>query len=71
MNIVLEFYRQQPKRVAAMVLANGTPKRPLETIFRNNTIQGAFALLKAVYQRSPELVQAFWKLGKGSPIART
>jgi pimeloyl-ACP methyl ester carboxylesterase len=69
-NVVLEFYRQQPKRVAGMVLANGTPKRPLETIFRNNTLQGAFKMLKAIYARSPELVQTFWKLGKGNPIAR-
>ncbi len=70
-NVVLEFYRQQPARVTGMVLANGTPKRPLETIFRNNTVQGAFNILKAVYERSPDLVQAFWRLGKGNPIART
>lgn len=70
-NTVLEFYRQQPHRVQSMILANGTPRRPLETLFRNNILQTGFRLLKKAYQRSPELVVAAWKLQKGNPIART
>jgi pimeloyl-ACP methyl ester carboxylesterase len=70
-NAVLEFYRQQPERVTAMVVANGTPRRPLETLFRHNALQAAFRLLKKAYQRSPELVEAAWRLGKGNPLMRT
>ena len=70
-NVVLEFYRQQPSRVAGMVLANGTAQRPLETLFKHNSLQAAFSLLKKAYDRQPKLVSAFWKLQKGNPFART
>lgn len=70
-NVVLEFYRQQPSRVAGMVLANGTAQRPLETLFRHNALQAAFQLLRKVYRRSPELVRMLWKTQRGNPIART
>jgi non-heme chloroperoxidase len=70
-NVVLEFYRQNPDRVLGMVLANGTAKRPLETLFRNNAFQAGFNLLKKAYRKSPELVSMLWKLQKGNPIART
>jgi non-heme chloroperoxidase len=70
-NVVLDFYRQQPHRVAGMVLANGTAQRPLETLFRHNALQAGFKLLKKLYEKSPELVSLAWKLQKGNPIART
>jgi non-heme chloroperoxidase len=70
-NVVLDFYRQQPKRVLGMVLANGTAKRPLENLFRHNATQAAFALLKKAYEKSPELVSLLWKLQKGNPLTRT
>jgi pimeloyl-ACP methyl ester carboxylesterase len=70
-NVVLEFYRQQPHRVAAMVLANGTAKRPLETLFRHNAFWPAFDLLRKTYEKSPQLVRFIWKLQKGNPLART
>ncbi len=69
-NVVLEFYRQQPHRVKGMVLANGTAKRPLETLFRHNALQGGFKILKKIHEKSPKLVQSFWKMGKGNPLAR-
>ena len=69
-NVVLEFYRQQPHRVAGMVLANGTPQRPLETLFRTNSLQTGFNLLKKAYERSPKLVSALWRMQKGNPISR-
>jgi len=70
-NVVLEFYRQQPKRVAGMVLANGTAQRPLETLFRHNSLQAGFKILKKFYEKSPELVSLFWKSQKGNPFARS
>lgn len=70
-NSVLEFYRQQPHRVKAMVLANGTAKPPLETMFRNNLLQSGFKILKQLHELSPEAVQFFWKMNKGNPIARS
>jgi pimeloyl-ACP methyl ester carboxylesterase len=70
-NVVLEFYRQNPDRVLGMVLANGTPKRPLETIFRHNTLQAGFKLLRKAYEKAPTWVSMLWKLQKGNPISRT
>lgn len=70
-NTVLEFYRQQPHRVRGMVLANGTAKPPLETMFRNNAFQGGFKFLKALYHQSPEVFSFLWKLQKGNPITRS
>ena len=70
-NTVLEFYRQHPHRVKGMVLANGTAKPPLETLFRNNAFQAGFQLLKKLHEKSPELVNVFWKLGKNNPITRS
>jgi pimeloyl-ACP methyl ester carboxylesterase len=69
-NVVLEFYRQQPKRVAGMVLANGTAQRPLETLFRHNSLQAGFKILKKFYEKSPELVSLFWRSQKGNPFSR-
>jgi len=70
-NVVLELYRQQPHRVKAMVLANGTPRRPLETLMKSNVAQGGLKFLRKAYDFSPELVQSFWKLQKNNPLART
>ncbi len=69
-NVVLEFYRQQPERVAGMVLANGTATRPLETLFNVNAFDTGFKLLNKLYARSPQLVNLFWKLQKNNPIVR-
>jgi len=69
-NVVLEYYRQHPDRVKSLVLANGTPKRPLETIFRGNYSQAAFGLLRKVYDRAPALTRKLWKTQKGSALAR-
>ncbi len=70
-NVVLEFYRQNPERVAAMVLGNGTARQPLETLFRVNAFQAGFKLLKAAYEKSPAAVTGLWRLAKNNPLART
>lgn len=70
-NVVLEFYRQHPDRVHAMVLANGTAQRPLENIFHTNALEAGMALLKSLYGKSPKLVRLFWKSQKGNPIMRS
>lgn len=70
-NVALDFYRQQPERVHAMVLANGTAQRPLETLFRNNLLEAAFKWLERAYRRSPEAVALIWKLQTRSPLSRT
>ena len=70
-NAVLEVYRQQPHRVAGLVLANGTPKKPLETIFGTNATEVAFNLLGYAHKRTPKLIDFLWKSQKGNPLVRS
>lgn len=70
-NVVLEFYRQNPSRVAAMVLANGTAQRPLETLFGLNVFQKFFDFFKKAYRRSPKLVAWMWRAQRMNPLARS
>lgn len=70
-NIVLEFYKRNPDRVAAMVLANGTAKSPLETLFHHNASQLGFQALKKLNRTVPELLQMVWRAQKSNPIARS
>ena len=70
-NIVLDFYRQYPQRVKALVLANGTPKRPLETAAKLNSFDLLFKALRKTHGLSPRLFQEVWNRMRGNPIART
>lgn len=69
-NVVLDFYRENPERVAGMVLANGTAQRPLETLFRMNLFQSGFETLKKIYQTSPKLMAMIWKSNRKNPLVR-
>ena len=70
-NTVLEAYRQHPERVLGMVLANGTAKRPLETLFDTNILEPVFGLARFIHGRSPGLLKKLWSLQKGNPLARS
>lgn len=69
-NVVLEHYHLHPDRFAGMVLANGTAKRPLETLFGMNALQGVFKILGTAYRKSPKLVSSLWGLQKDNLISR-
>lgn len=60
-NIILEFYRLFPQKVSALVLANGTPKDPFETMFGHNFLQVLFPILPMAYQFAPQLLNNFWR----------
>jgi pimeloyl-ACP methyl ester carboxylesterase len=59
-NIVLEFYRRCPERVEAMVLANGSARGPLSTMFRSNVMQLVFPHIYAAYKKYPKIANLFW-----------
>lgn len=67
-NIILDLYRLAPERVKALVLANGTPKDPFETMFHHNFLQVAFPLVRMVHGLAPELLQKFWASQGMNPI---
>ena len=69
-NVLLEFCRNHPEMVKALVLANGTAKRPLETLFGMNATQGLLNLLSKAYAKSPKLVSTLWSLQKNNPISK-
>ena len=70
-SVVLEFYKQNPNLVTGMVLANGTAKRPLETLFHHNIFHSLFFSLKKLQSKSPKFMSYLWKLQKNNPLART
>lgn len=59
-NVALEYYRQNPLKVEALVLANGTPRGPLETCLRTNVLQYVFPHLFEAYKRYPKLSNLLW-----------
>lgn len=67
-NVVLELYRLFPKKVAALVLASGTPKDPFETMFQHNFLQPVFSLIRKLYFSAPHVVEKIWKLQSSNPI---
>ncbi len=69
-NVVLEFFRQQPHRVAGMVLANGTAKRPLETMFESNVFQSVFKLARKTYEALPGIMTTAWKM-QANPLVKS
>ncbi|MBU6375243.1 MAG: alpha/beta hydrolase [Bdellovibrionales bacterium] len=70
-SVALEFYRQFPDRVKALVLANGTAKQPLETLLHNpNIIPSGFNLIRQAYLYSPALFAKIWNLQKGNALMR-
>jgi pimeloyl-ACP methyl ester carboxylesterase len=68
-NVVLEIYRQDPKRVHAMILSNGTARRPLETLFNSNWTEGVFDFFHKAHAFSPKLVKMLWAAQRRNPLA--
>jgi pimeloyl-ACP methyl ester carboxylesterase len=70
-SVALEFAHRYPEKTKALVLANGTAQRPLETLLHNaNLLPGGFEFLCRLYESSPRLFSKVWNLQKGNPIAR-
>lgn len=67
-NIILDLYRLAPSRVKALVLANGTPKDPFETMFHHNFLQVLFPLIHKAHSFAPALLQKFWASQGTNPI---
>lgn len=67
-NIILDLYRLAPKRVKGLVLANGTPKDPFETMFHHNFLQVAFPLVHRAQSLFPDLLQKFWRSQGTNPV---
>jgi pimeloyl-ACP methyl ester carboxylesterase len=69
-NVAMEFYRQHPDRVAGLVLANATARRPLETLFYGNFNQKALEIARFAFDLSPDLVRKGWDIQKKSRLAK-
>ena len=61
-SVSLEFTRRFPEMVKLLVLANGTARKPLETLFGGNFLQPAFGILSKFQRERPEIVAAGWKV---------
>lgn len=68
-NVVLEFSRLFPQRLAGMALSSGTPTRPLETLLHTNLLEPAFKGLELLAERAPKILNMIWKSQKANPFA--
>ncbi len=67
-NIILDLYRIAPERVSALVLANGTPKDPFETMFHHNFLQIALPFIYKARDLFPNALQKFWASQGENPV---
>lgn len=67
-NIILDLFRIAPQRVASLVLANGTPKDPFETMFHHNFLQVLFPAVQMAHGLFPNALQKFWSTQGTNPI---
>lgn len=67
-NVALELYRQRPERVQALILSNGTPRHPLETMFHGNAAQTGLRALARLYRSSPKIFTRLWRMQKQNPL---
>ncbi len=61
-SIALEYARQYP--VERLILANGTAKRPLDSLFGGNFLLPAFRWLNEFETKSPQVLRKLWSLQK-------
>lgn len=61
-NVVLKFAHDYPEMVEGLILANGTPKSPLETLLGGNFLIPAFNVLSKFEKDKPSLLGNLWKL---------
>lgn len=69
-NVILEFVRRYPEKVAGIVLTSGTPKDPFETMFHHNFLQIFFPLLRLGNEFIPDVAAAIWKAQGKNRIAQ-
>lgn len=70
-NVVLDFVRQFPDRAHGIVLANGTPSRPLDLLLGGNLLVPAFTAMAHAQRWFPKLTQEAWKLSANNPLIHT
>ena len=68
-SVVLEFAHQYPERVTDLVLANGTAKRPLETLLGGNFLAPVFNTFSHYQKIKPDWIQNIWKIQDKTALA--
>ncbi len=69
-NILIEYALMRPETLKGLVLANGTARRPFETIFRTNLTELAFRGFAQIHRFLPRVVEMAWNAQKSSMIAK-
>ena len=69
-NVALEFAHVYPDYVKKLVLAFGTPKRPLDTLLGGGYVEPAFRLLSKYEREKPAWVELLWGLQQKTPIVK-
>lgn len=67
-SVALEAAHQDSSRIQALVLANGTPRPPLETMLGGNYLEPAFTLYSKLESLRPDLGLKLWRMQKASKL---
>jgi pimeloyl-ACP methyl ester carboxylesterase len=67
-SVALEAAHKDPYRMKALVLANGTPRPPLETMLGGNYLEPAFSLYSKLESLRPDLGLKLWRMQKASKL---
>ena len=69
-NITLEFAYQYPNLIDGMVLISGTSIPPHDIMFNTNYSHFIFYLIEKLSNKSPKLLEKFWKSQYRNPLTR-
>jgi pimeloyl-ACP methyl ester carboxylesterase len=70
-NVVLELFHQAPEKVKALVLANGSARDPMETLFGSNVMQHLVPVVRKFQRMTPRITNALWRQQANSKLAHT
>lgn len=68
-NTTLEFTKNNPDKVAGMVLISGTVLPPQDILFNTNWMDIIQPILETLYSKYPKLYSNVWKTGHLNPLA--
>lgn len=67
--VVLQAYELMPERVRSLAFINGFAQNPIQGMFGVDLAEPLFHLVRAAFEKSPELFKIGWKYAIDNPVA--
>jgi len=69
-NVALAFTNRFPNKVDSLILANGTPSKPLDSLFWSQFFSKGLKFAKDAHGKVPKIVKTIWQLQKHNPLVK-